>query len=409
MSDSPTTVALVGLGGYGEVYVRALLDGAGGRPVSLVAGVDPVVDRGPRLRERGVRVFASLAQLYDAGLSPDLVILSSPLHLHAEQSELALSAGSHVLCEKPVAATPDEAASMIAARDRSGRTLAIGYQWAFDPGMQRLKADVRRGRFGRPRRFACRTFWPRLESYYARNRWAGRVRSPEGRIVLDSPLNNACAHHAHFMLHLLGAAPDTADWPADVMAELYRAHAIENYDTVVVRCRTASTGVEMLAAFSHVTAATAEPTFTLEFDDATITSGPATNDRIVAHLPGHAPIDYGRQPPGDDVAKVWQTVAAIRAGTPVACSVESAAAHTALMYAAQQSGGPPVDFPADHVVATGASPDRSVVVRGLESVLDRCVAEFRLPSELGVHWARPAKPVRAEGLHRSIADARGAA
>ena len=236
------TVALVGIGGYGDVYLAALLGPtAADRRVALAAAVDPRADHSPRIgpvRRRGVPVFASLAAMYDAGLKPDLVVLSTPLQLHAEQARLALGRGSHVLCEKPIAATLADAGAMVAARDHSGRRLVIGYQWAFAPGVRRLKADAVAGRFGCPVRFRTRVYWPRDEAYYARNAWAGRLTAADGRAVLDSPVSNACAHFVQHLLDLAGPAPAAVDWPATVTAELYRAHPIENYDTAVVRATT---------------------------------------------------------------------------------------------------------------------------------------------------------------------------
>ena len=180
MNHGPTTVALVGLAGYGGVYLNALLAGAG-RPVVLVAGVDPRrPDRADELERGGVQLFPSLAAMYAAAVVPDLIVLSTPLHLHADQTCAAMGHGSHVLCEKPLAATPADAARMIAARDGSGRRLAVGFQWAYSPGVRRLKRDVVAGRFGQPARFRTRVYWPRAESYYTRNGW-GRAGPHGGR------------------------------------------------------------------------------------------------------------------------------------------------------------------------------------------------------------------------------------
>ena len=403
VNDSPTTVAVVGIGGYGEVYVRALLDDAAGRPVTFVAGVDPYPQRSPRvgdLHARRVPVFPSLSAMYDAGLTPDLIVLASPLPLHAEQAVLALGRGSHVLCEKPIAATPDEAAAMIDARDRSGRMLAVGFQWAFDAGVRRLRADVRDGRFGPPRRFRTRVYWPRNHAYYARNGWAGRLATADGRPVLDSPVNNACAHFVQNMLYVLGEDEGArqADWPAVVTAELYRANDIENYDTAVIRCHTRR-GVQLLVAVSHATHQHVDPTFDYEFERATVSSGGPDGKRVVARMAGGDAVDYGLQPRGEDDGKLWDVIDAIRRGAPPACGAEAAAAHTALTYAAQQSSAV-VSFPRADVVVTGDPGRRSTYVPGLEAVLDRCYDGRALPSELGVPWARAGRPVRVDGLTR---------
>lgn len=67
---------------------------------------------------------------------------------HAEITIAALEAGKHVICEKPMSITTEEAKAMIAARDRSGKVLAIGYQHKFDPDVLYARAESMSGGFG---------------------------------------------------------------------------------------------------------------------------------------------------------------------------------------------------------------------------------------------------------------------
>ena len=390
-------VAIVGIGGYGQLYIDALLGDGEARGVRLVAGVDPHA-AGSRpfllLQDRGIPVFTTLPELYEAGLEPDLVVIASPLHLHADQAVTAMECGSHVLCEKPLAATPADAARMIAARDRTGRMLAVGFQWAFASNIHRLKADLVACRFGRPVSLKTKVYWPRGHAYYGRNRWAGRMRADDGSPVLDSPVNNACAHFIHTMLDLVGDACHTTDWPATVTAELYRANTIENYDTAVFRCRTVG-GVELLAAVSHATERTLEPTFEYRFADGRVVSDASTGYRLIATHDNGERVDYGPQPTGYDVDKLWSTIESIRTGRPPAGTAESAAAHTALT-AAVQASGTITDFGPAHLAETENA--AGVFVPGLDVVLDRCYADGLLPSEFAVPWARAGRTVHVDRM-----------
>lgn len=60
----------------------------------------------------------------------------------------ALNAGKHVLVEKPMCITPDEAREMIEARDRSGKILAVGYQHKFDADVVYMKDEIADGVLG---------------------------------------------------------------------------------------------------------------------------------------------------------------------------------------------------------------------------------------------------------------------
>ena len=67
---------------------------------------------------------------------------------HCQITVDALDAGKHVLVEKPMCITPDEAQKMLAARDRSGKILAVGYQHKFDPDVVYMKKEIEDGALG---------------------------------------------------------------------------------------------------------------------------------------------------------------------------------------------------------------------------------------------------------------------
>ncbi len=388
------TAVLSGIGGYGEIYLKALLSEAGRERVALVGAVDPQPERCRRLdelRALGVPIFASLEAFY-AERSAQLAVIAAPIHEHCPQTCLALERGSHVLCEKPLAATVQDADRMAAARDRAGRSVAIGYQWSFSPAILGLKRDVMAGRYGRPRRLTALVLWPRDRAYYQRNDWAGRQRAPNGAWVLDSPVNNAAAHYLHNMLFVLGDAVDRSARPAGVQAELYRANPIDNYDTAALRCVT-DRGVEILFYVSHAVQENAGPMFDFEFERGTVRyDGPAS--QIVGRLDDGQVVDYG-SPDEDDAAKLWAAVDAAARGGPVPCGIEAARAHTLVMNGAQESC-PIADFgPLARSVDGPSAP--LMVVEGLAEALLACKARRQLPSEAGYAWARAGRVVDLAG------------
>src|ERR1043165_1797466 len=117
---SQVSIALVGGGGYGNRYVNALLDelakGQGGRDdFRIVAAADPnpaTCQRLAELKAKGVPLFASMSAMYSAHRA-DVVVISTTLHLHSDQTCFALAEGSHVLCEKPLCVTPEQGCNML--------------------------------------------------------------------------------------------------------------------------------------------------------------------------------------------------------------------------------------------------------------------------------------------------------
>src|SRR5437763_1310063 len=101
------SIALVGIGGYGNNFVTALLDAPKSRDFRFAGTIDPSPTSCRRLgdlKARKIPLYATLDAFYAADRA-DLVIISSPLQYHAAQTCLAMEQGSHVLCEKPLCVT----------------------------------------------------------------------------------------------------------------------------------------------------------------------------------------------------------------------------------------------------------------------------------------------------------------
>jgi predicted dehydrogenase len=90
---------------------------------------------------------------------PEIEAVYNPLpnELHVPWTIKALEAGKHVLCEKPIALSAEEARSLIAARERSGRLVAEAFMVRFHPQWRRARELVMAGEIGAPS--AVQTFF----------------------------------------------------------------------------------------------------------------------------------------------------------------------------------------------------------------------------------------------------------
>jgi predicted dehydrogenase len=393
MNENPVSIVLAGIGGMGGVYVAELLDRAREGTFRIVGAADPEPARCPRLEELkalGIPIVPALEDFY-ARAEADLAVISSPIQFHAPQTMLALSRGSHVLCEKPLAATVREAEAMREARVRSGRWVAVGYQWSFSGAIQGLKKDILTGLLGKPKRMSCLYPWPRDEAYYARNSWAGRIKDADGRWVLDGPANNAMAHDLHNMFYLLGEDIERSARPAEVKAELYRANRIENYDTAAARIKT-DNGVEMLFLVSHAGRRDPGPVLSYEFERATVLAAGRGSDIKALFYDGKVR-NYG-SPDAEPMKKLWDSIGAARSGRAPVCGIEAASAQTLAVNAMQESSPAITDFPAGLLRTEETAGSSRKWVEGLDEVLELCYAESLLPSEAGVEWARPCRVLK---------------
>lgn len=78
----------------------------------------------------------------------DIIDICTPNMYHEALAVAALEAGKHVLCEKPLAPTPQAVQRMIAARDRSGKLLMTAQHQRFHANSKALKAEIETGALG---------------------------------------------------------------------------------------------------------------------------------------------------------------------------------------------------------------------------------------------------------------------
>ncbi len=81
----------------------------------------------------------------------EAVFVASPNHLHAPQVIRAAAAGKHILCEKPMATTPSDAAAMVAACRDHGVALGLGFELRFHPAHLWARRAIDKGAIGRIR------------------------------------------------------------------------------------------------------------------------------------------------------------------------------------------------------------------------------------------------------------------
>lgn len=145
--SAPLRVAVVGAGTMGFHHARVLAD------LDSVARLCAVVDTNTRRAGTVARRFHAPA--YDSvtamldGVRPDAVIVAVPTSAHHEVAREVLNRGVPTLVEKPLAATGEQAADLVAAARASGATLAVGHIERFNPAVIELKRRLDDGALGR--------------------------------------------------------------------------------------------------------------------------------------------------------------------------------------------------------------------------------------------------------------------
>ncbi len=169
--------ALVGCGQIGSRHARHIAEHS-----ELAAVCDIDVARGKEFATRfGVPLYANLETLLRAEPGIDVVVICTPNGLHARQSIMALHAGRHVLCEKPMAISSADANAMIQAEKRSGKKLFVVKQNRFNPPVAYARQLLDEGLLGKIHSFSMNCFWNRPASYF-KSDWRGTLELDGGTL-----------------------------------------------------------------------------------------------------------------------------------------------------------------------------------------------------------------------------------
>jgi predicted dehydrogenase len=153
MTDS-IGVAVIGAGMAGRSHAQAYRNaqtvfGTDAPPVRLVAIADINVDFANHTRDRYgfERTESSWQAIVDAD-DIDAVSIVVANHLHREIAEALLASGKHVLCEKPLASSVEDAEAMVKAAEASSQVAACGFSYRRSPAASAISEQIESGALG---------------------------------------------------------------------------------------------------------------------------------------------------------------------------------------------------------------------------------------------------------------------
>lgn len=323
---SEVRVILIGIGGYGENYIKEMLNEDIPHAV-LSAVIDPFIHKSPYYKEivnRGIPVYKSPDSFYLNGGRAELAVISSPIHTHYDYILTCLKNGSNILTEKPVTVSIEKMNDLIEAERKSGLFVAVGYQLCFARDVLALKRDIIEGRFGKPIRMKALRLMKRGDAYYSRTGWAGKLKC-HGEYVFDSPVSNACAHQIQVMLFFLGSEMRSTGTVERVDGVLWKGRpSIENFDAAALKIETAE-GVPLNYYTAHsLDEKKVGPFIELEFDNGVIKS---ENDDFIAYMKDGTIVDYREVEKGKRLQKLYDAIEAARGGEIPYVTLATSLAH----------------------------------------------------------------------------------
>lgn len=222
---------VLGTAGINDAVVPAI-------QASELGEVTAIASRSPAKAEEHARRFGipTAYEGYEVLLADpdvDAVYLPLPNHLHHPWVLRAVAAGKHVLCEKPMALTADQAGEMRAAADSAGVVLTEGFMYGHHPRYDRVREILRSGEIG-PIRSISTSFTFDAGDETGLTAFAG---NPGGGALYD-----VGCYLLHVSRHLLEREPDAvtiaAQWSsAHGDIDMLSAGMLEFGDVpVLIRC-----------------------------------------------------------------------------------------------------------------------------------------------------------------------------
>jgi len=225
--------ALVGCGRiakkHAEILAKQLPD------AELTAVCDTVAERAEAYgRKYNVPFFTNMHEMMKkAGDRIDVLNILTPSGNHAENTVALAPYGKHIVVEKPMALTIDDADSMISACDRAGVKLFVVKQNRYNYPVQKLRAALEEGRFGKLVLGTVRVRWCRDQKYYDQDSWRGTWRYDGGVFT------NQASHHVDLLEWMMG---DVESVFAKSATQLVRIEA-EDTGVVVLKFKNGALGI----------------------------------------------------------------------------------------------------------------------------------------------------------------------
>jgi UDP-N-acetyl-2-amino-2-deoxyglucuronate dehydrogenase len=175
--------------------------------------------------------YTSLSEML-AQTDADVVVLTTPSGLHAEQAVKVAASGRHVMTEKPMATRWADGLRMVRACDEAGVRLFVVKQNRKNATLQLLKRAVESGRFGRIYMVNINVFWTRPQEYYDSAEWRGTWEFDGGAMM------NQASHYVDLLEWLIGPIESIQAYTATLARDI----EVEDTAAIGVRWRSGALG-----------------------------------------------------------------------------------------------------------------------------------------------------------------------
>ncbi|WP_040213388.1 Gfo/Idh/MocA family protein [Clostridium polynesiense] len=160
---------------------------------------------------------------------PDVVHICTPHHLHHEMTVFAAELGIHVITEKPMSISYEEAKSMVKSCKSNNVTLSVMFQNRFNRAVRFLRKEMLNGNLGKPLAARVIVTWNRSDEYYSHSGWKGTWDKEGGGVVIDQAI-----HSLDLVRYITGKKPLKVE--ANILNRRHNSIEVEDMAEGVIEC-----------------------------------------------------------------------------------------------------------------------------------------------------------------------------
>lgn len=140
------TAGIIGFGRRGKTLAGIIRNHVS--DIKLVSACDPAEFARKEASDQGLVAFASPEEFFEK-TRPDITVIATTAPDHCAGVLMAAEHGCHIICEKPLSLSPEEADQMVTAVRKAGVVCAVGFETVFSDSFAVLRQELEREKFGK--------------------------------------------------------------------------------------------------------------------------------------------------------------------------------------------------------------------------------------------------------------------
>lgn len=193
--------ALIGCGRISPNHIAAAK--SNGLEIVGLCDVDQKVlnDKAARFSLQGAHLYFDYRKMLEKE-GPDLVAVATESGKHAAIALECIEAGCHLIIEKPIALSMEDADAIIQKSKEKGVKVCVSHQNRFNKSIQKIREAIENDRFGKMFYGTAHIRWCRDRAYYKKAKWRGTWEQDGGALL------NQCIHNIDLLRWMMGDEVD---------------------------------------------------------------------------------------------------------------------------------------------------------------------------------------------------------